>query len=332
MWQRLARRCNAVDILVIGFSILLVLLALLFPARVPMWPAVVATSSAIIAWLLALTTLRARGGSSRGVRILHDWAFAPIIYLIYFETHWVIGPIHLGWLADDGLIAIDRALFGGNPIAWFGRLAHPWLTEIAQVAYTLFYPLVIAVGVELYARRSKAGFYLFDFACAFGFFVSYLGYLLVPAVGPRFTLYDFASIERDLPGVLLTPALREFVNLGGLVPTGVSKGVALGLAHRDVFPSGHTLMTLVSIWWSWHFRLRVRGAVTGVGTILIFATVYLRYHYVIDVLAGAAVAGVCIWLTPAAYRLVTVRLRTRDFDALREGQDPPKGTAGVVGA
>jgi 2-polyprenyl-3-methyl-5-hydroxy-6-metoxy-1,4-benzoquinol methylase/membrane-associated phospholipid phosphatase len=328
-WQGVTRHCYAADILVIGFSILLIGLALVFRARMPMWRAVVGTSSSVIAGLLGLAALHSRW-PSRGVRFLHDWAFAPVAYLIYAETHWVTGPLHLGWLADDGLMAIDRALFGGNPIAWFARLSHPWLTEVAQVAYTLFYPLVVAVGVELYARRPKAQFQLFVFACASGFLTCYLGYLLVPAVGPRFTVYDFASIERDLPGVLFTPALRAFVNVGGLVPTGVSREAALALAHRDVFPSGHTLMTLVAIWWSWRFGLRVRWGITAIGTILVFATIYLRYHYAIDVLAGAAVAAACIALTPAVYRQVAARFRTRDASAL--SALPPMPAAGRLRA
>ena len=282
-------------------------------ARIPRWRAVVATSAAIIAVLAGLAVVHARFGG-RLARFLHSWAFAPLVYVIYAEIHWVIGPIHRGWLADDALIAIDRALFGGNPIDWFGAIAQPWLTEIAQVAYTLFYALVVAVGAELYLRRSEADFQRFSFACACVFLGSYLGYFLVPAVGPRFTLYDFSSIERDLPGLLLTTPLREFVDAGGLVPVGVPQAVALGLAHRDVFPSGHTMMTLVSIWWSWRMRLGVRWPVTVVGALLVFATIYLRYHYVIDVMAGAALAAVAVWLLPAAWKWVVTRLRTRPCD------------------
>ena len=312
-WAVLTSPFRPADLVTIAFLALLVALTLLFSARIPMWRAVVATSTAIVACLTGLAVADARYGW-RPVRFLHDWAFAPLVYVIYAEIHWVVGPIHQGRLADDALIAIDRALFGGNPIDWFGAVSRPWLTEVAQIAYTLFYPLVVAVGAELYLRRSEGDFQRFNFACACVFLGSYIGYLLVPAVGPRFTLYDFSSIERDLPGLLLTTPLREFVNAGGLVPVGVSKSVALGLAHRDVFPSGHTLMTLVPVWWSWRMRLAVRWPVTAVGAVLIFATMYLRYHYVVDVMASAVLAPVAIWLLPSAWDWVVTRLRTRPCD------------------
>ena len=312
-WAVLTRWFYPADLVTIAFSALLIGLAVAGSSRIPMWPAVVATSTAIIAVLTGLAVADARYGW-RAVHFLHSWAFAPVVYVIYAEIHWVVGPIYRGWLADDALIAIDRALFGGNPIAWFGTIARPWLTEIAQVAYTLFYPLLVAVGAELYVRRSEGDFQRFNFACACVFLASYVGYLLVPAVGPRFTLYDFSSIDHDLPGLLLTAPLREFVNVGGLVPLGVSKSVALSLAHRDVFPSGHTLMTLVSVWWSWRMGLSVRWGVTVVGAALVFATMYLRYHYVVDVMAGAALAVVAVWVLPYAWEWVVTRLRTRPCD------------------
>ncbi len=312
-WAILTRPFYPADLVTIGFLALLIALTLICSARIPMWPAVVATSGAIIAILTGLAVADARCGA-RAVRFLHSWAFAPLVYVIYAEIHWMIGPIHRGWIADDALIALDRALFGGNPIDWFSAIARPWLTEIAQVAYTLFYPLVVAVGAELYVRRSEGDFQRFSLACACVFLGSYVGYFLVPAVGPRFTLYDFSSIERDLPGLLLTTPLREFVDAGGMVPAGVPQSEAIGLAHRDVFPSGHTMMTLVSIWWIWRMQLAVRWPVTAVGALLVFATVYLRYHYVIDVLAGAALAAVAVWLLPGAWEWIVTRLSTRPCD------------------
>ena len=116
------------------------------------------------------------------------------------------------------------------------------------------------------------------------------------------------------PWCRLTPALREFVNVGGLIPLGAPASITLGLAQRDVFPSGHTLVTLVGIWWSWRMRLGLRWGITVVGVILIFGTVYLRYHYAVDVLASALLAAAGYWLVPRAYEWIVSRLGTRERD------------------
>jgi membrane-associated phospholipid phosphatase len=148
------------------------------------------------------------------------------------------------------------------------------------------------------------------FTCVYGFFLSYIGYFFLPAVGPRFTLHHFSMIDRDLPGVLLTPYLRWFVNAGGSVPLGVPDEVAIAGTQRDVFPSGHTMMTLVLIYLSAKFRAKSRYFIYVTGVLLIIATVYQRYHYVVDILAGSIFMVLCVRTSPKLYDLTRFRLHT----------------------
>jgi membrane-associated phospholipid phosphatase len=247
-------------------------------------------------------------------RVLHDWSFALYVYAIYVMVLLVAGPAHSGRVVDAWLIAADRWLLGVDPSVWLARVAHPLLTEVLQIAYASFYLLPLAVAVELYAGEREWRFHQWAFVCGCGFFVSYAGYLVLPAVGPRFTLHELDATARELPGLWLTPALRSFVDAGGLVPTGVAADEALRRAPRDAFPSGHTLVTLLSIAWAWRYRLRVRWVVTAAGALLVVATVYLRYHYVVDVLAGAVLAVLCLALAPAAHRWLSGHLGTLDAD------------------
>lgn len=300
MLTRLARRLFAVDVLTVLFSAAVAALSFLSRARMPDWPIVFGVSLAIVMGLPALAVVRARL-RWRLLDFLHDWAFAPLAYVIYLQMHALVVPLRGAWLADPTLIAIDRWLFGIDPSLVLARASSPWLTELLQLAYTSFYALMVTVGAELYLKRDVPRFHFYAFSCALGFFISFLGYVAVPAVGPRFTLFDVATVERQLPGLFLTPGLRAFVDGGGLVPPGLSKAAAMALAPRDVFPSGHTMMTLVAIYWSWRFGLRVRWVVGVVGALLVFATVYLRYHYVIDVLGGGALAVACVAMTPAVH-------------------------------
>jgi membrane-associated phospholipid phosphatase len=170
------------------------------------------------------------------------------------------------------------------------------------------------VAVELYAGEREWRFHQWAFVCGFGFFLSYAGYLAMPAVGPRFTLHALGDAARDLPGLWLTPGLRAFVDAAGMVPAGAAAGDALRLAPRDAFPSGHTLVTVLSMAWAWRYRLRVRWVVTVAGALLVVATVYLGYHYVADVLAGAALAMLCLAFTPALHSWLSAHLGTLDTD------------------
>jgi membrane-associated phospholipid phosphatase len=153
-------------------------------------------------------------------------------------------------------------------------------------------------------------FHYFMFTCVYGFFLSYLGYFFLPAIGPRFTLHEFSSLDTELPGLLLTPYLRWFVNAGGSVPIGVPDEVAIAGAQRDVFPSGHTMMTLVLIYLSAKLEGRARHFIYVIGTLLIMATVYQRYHYVVDLIAGAAFMTVCVLTSSKLYAYIKKHLQT----------------------
>ena len=183
-------------------------------------------------------------------------------------------------------------------------MSTPLLTEILQIAYTLFYVLFILAGLELYRRYNRDSYDFFAFLCAYGFFLSYVGYFILPAAGPRFTLHDHSRMNTELPGLFLTPYLRWFVDWGGSVPMGVPNEVAMAGAQRDIFPSGHTMMTLVLIYYSYRCRLRVRHFVLVTGVLIIVAAVYQRYHYVVDVIAGVLFAAACLVTCGIVYRLI----------------------------
>lgn len=266
--------------------------SLLMHSRIPGWRTLIAANFAASVLVSALAWASERTGG-RVLRCIHDWAAFLLVIFTYKQIYFMIRPIHQGRDYDPILIALDRRLFGLNPTEWLEHFSTPVLTEVLQIAYSLFYAIFLAVGLELY-RKDHARFDRFSFTIVYGFLLSYLGYFFLPAVGPRFTLYDFSRINIELPGLLLTPWLRWFVNIWESIPGDASNIVALARAQRDVFPSGHTMMTLVAIVLAYRYRLRLRAYVLILGLLLIAATVYLRYHYAVDLLAGTALAILCL--------------------------------------
>lgn len=305
----ISRYLHAADVLVIGFATLLSIINIAFASLIPNAGTLIVINSTAIAFVILLAYSRHTTGS-RLLRAVHDWYVVLLVFLSFKELYFMIKPLHSGRDYDDVLIAIDQWLFGVNPTQWLMQYANPYVTEILQIAYTSFYFLFLALGYELYRRHDLDVFHYFMFTCVYGFFLSYLGYFFLPAVGPRFTLHDFSALNDDLPGVLLTPYLRWFVNAGGSVPMDVPNVVAIAGTQRDVFPSGHTMMTLVLIYLSARLKARVRFFMYVIGTLLIMATVYQRYHYVIDLFAGAACMALCVTTSPWLYRAIKERLQT----------------------
>lgn len=305
--QRHLRLFHAADVVIICFGVILTLLSVFFAGRVPGWLVLSILNCLVLTAIWALAHAEAATGS-RVVRIAHDWYVVPVIILYYKEMYYLVGPIRGGRDYDQLLITIDRMLFGRDPTGWLAHLATPALTELLQIGYTSFYLLFVILGWELYTRHSRGKYDFFAFLCAYGFFLSYLGYFLFPAAGPRFALHNHSLLNSELPGLFLTPYLRWFVNWGGSVPMGVPNDVAMANAQRDIFPSGHTMMTLVAIHNSFRCQVRVRYFILVVGILVIAGAVYLRYHYVIDIIAGVVFAAFCLLTSRAVYSLIQKRL------------------------
>jgi membrane-associated phospholipid phosphatase len=102
-----------------------------------------------------------------------------------------------------------------------------------------------------------------------------LGYIIVPAVGPRFS--QISQMPTAIPGLWLAPRFEESF-----------KHVAF---LRDCFPSGHTCQTLVVMWFSLRYlNRRYAAAMLVIGCSIITATLYCRMHYGIDLLAAVPLA------------------------------------------
>ena len=76
----------------------------------------------------------------------------------------------------------------------------------------------------------------------------------------------------------------DTVNAGESIPSGTLN--PMEVVQRDVFPSGHTQMTLIVMYLAVKFRSKNKLFFLIDGSLLIFATVYLRYHYVVDLIGG----------------------------------------------
>jgi membrane-associated phospholipid phosphatase len=279
------------DFVSIVFLFFLTLLNIIFHARVEQWLTLALVNLAVI----ALVGTLAWGAETKKTRLLiglHRWYCYFIILFIFKEIYLMIRPIHPVDY-DQFFIAIDRMMFGVNPTEWMAQFANPILTEILQIAYFSYYILFIILGVELYRRHAIEDFDKAAFLIVYGFYLSYLGYFALPGVGPRFTLHDFTNLGMELPGVLLTDTLRSIINAGESIPR--SHPNPIEVVQRDVFPSGHTQLTIIVMTLGLRYKLNARWFLVTLGSLLIVATVYLRYHYVIDLIAGALLAWFTIW-------------------------------------
>jgi membrane-associated phospholipid phosphatase len=275
-----------VDWLTVLYLATIALIVVVSRSRVADWGLFVLCHSIGIAILLAIMRI---GGQARAPdwRWLRYWYPAALLFPLFDELSYLIHRAHPRDY-DTALALLDRRLFGVDPVAWLQQFARPWLTEGLQLAYTSFYLLPLVLLLALYAAKRFGEFRKAQFGMLLCFYLSYLGYFIVPALGPRFISEGVAQAPR---GLFLSGAIQNALNQ--------LEGAG---RMRDAFPSGHAAVALVVQWYAFRYFRRRGFWLLPLTTALLFSTVYLAYHYVVDVLAGAGLAVLCVVVTECCCR------------------------------
>ncbi len=212
--------------------------------------------------------------------LLYRVGLVGVILASYFQLREVL-PVVSPWADDAQIYAFDRHVFGIEPAVWLDRFVSPTTTEWFAFFYFLYFlilavhvlPMLFLVGdVEIIGR--------FAVGLLLVFLTAHLLYMAVPGWGPYW--YLGADFHHDLRGGFFWRLVRETVDAGG--------------AQKDIFPSLHTGgPTFVAI-----FSFRERKVLpfkytwpvmAFFATQIIIATMFLRWHYLVDVIAGLALAS-----------------------------------------
>jgi membrane-associated phospholipid phosphatase len=224
----------------------------------------------VLAWPILARTSRAQ--------FVLDWLPLPFVVFTYEMLHRVV-PLCWRGTIDPWLADADRALLGDHAAVLLEPIVSRPLTTFFACAYAAYYPLTIGVAVWLYARRTRTAFREYVAGEIGALFIGYLGYLFLPAMGPHAWL-SHSTWTVALDGDFIGPAVRALnSNHGGAFP-------------RDAFPSLHTANAVTILLVTWRHDRRAFAVCFVPCAALAAATVYLRWHYVVDVVAGAALAVV----------------------------------------
>jgi len=116
------------------------------------------------------------------------------------------------------------------------------------------------------------------------FYSGYFLYVIFPAAPPRFVL--IGEFTKTFTGGIITNASDSAIN------------AVLPQTSRCAFPSLHSAVTTVSLVFAFRYLRRLFWILLPFAIGLILATIYLRHHYVIDLLAGFALCIITLWYAP----------------------------------
>lgn len=213
--------------------------------------------------------------------IFRDWFPFLVILLMYYSlwgdaTHLLV-PLD----RDQELIALDQRLFGFQASVAIQRFITPGLTSWMDFAYFYHVLNIPIVACFIYIARPRARFREMMSGLMVVCFFGLLGYLLVPAIGPVYTLRAQYTVPLSQPLAAFNRQV-EFMDFARI--------------RRDVFPSMHVAISFLVWLYAWRNSRRLFWLLSPLVLSLWVSTIYLRYHYLIDCVAGFLLAPLCYYL------------------------------------
>lgn len=255
-------------------------LALLLPVSAEVRAVSVVLNLTVLAgYALLIYAHTLRGRKMLGV--MRDWLPLVLLLLAYREMGWLAPRTHAyslerSWIAVDRLVL--RTWHAHDAIEWLG----PVVPSILEIAYSLVYataPFGLAMLYIYGARKRSEGYLLI---LVLGVLLAYAQFPFWPSEPPR-TVFP----GEDAPSMQTIFRRFNWFLLGGY-------GI-----HTSVFPSAHVSGAFAAAFG----MLRALPEKPWVGRSLLVmavviatATVYGRYHYVVDAVAGFAVSVVALAL------------------------------------
>ena len=273
------------DGITISFCLFFATLALL---NIDKSPYLINLSILYLSFVLFQVFLIAFSHRDKFFRLSRDMLFPLVVVFVIFDSLTVLIPLVNPNYMDLYLAGLDYYIFGLYPTVYFERFMHPLLSDILQLCYSLYYFLPFALGVSLKLKAMDREFERSLSLVLLCFYLSYVGYVGVPALGPRYAM-DYIH-SRDIVDGLISGQLRGLLN-------------SIEGIKRDAFPSGHTGVSLLVVILAWKYSRRLFLPLALITSGIIIATIYFRYHYVIDVIAGVALTVVTITIGKVYYLL-----------------------------
>jgi hypothetical protein len=248
----------------------------------------------VLAYLLALNVAIALSpaGPVRDARsgVLRHGFWAPLLYRValyggvqisYFFFRELLPQVNPRSL-DAELHELGLLLFGAEPAVTLDAIVTVWTTEwFAFFYFGYFFVLATHVLPILFLAKEPRRLGEFTFGLVFLFSVGHTLYMLVPGFGPYRALAG--EFQHVLPEGLWLDIVMESVAEGG--------------ALKDIFPSLHTAAPTFILLYSFRHRgrapYRYTWPIVGFFTVnIIVATMFLRWHWIVDVVAGLTLATV----------------------------------------
>ena len=186
---------------------------------------------------------------------------------------------------DLSLMAWDEYLLGFQPAIYLEQYISPGLTDFMYSSYSAFLIYILVFSMYLYIKKENTVFRETLVSVILTFYIGYIGYVFFPAVGPKFTMSHI--FETSLMGSEITDRLSFLMNYE------ISE-----YTRRDCFPSLHNGIIFLILLFTFKQSKIYALFFLPFAISLFISTLYLRYHYFVDMIAGFVLAAIVFFFGP----------------------------------
>jgi membrane-associated phospholipid phosphatase len=222
-----------------------------------------------------------------GWRVFRDWFPFLLILLMYYSMWGRATLLLFSHDRDAMLLNWDKWLFGIEPTIYLQRIISRPLTAWMQFSYTFHLYVMPIVAMFIYVSRPRSRFREMTCGLVVISFIGAFGYMIVPAIGPMYTLHNLYTTPLSQPLAVFNRQIR-FIDIARV--------------SRDCFPSLHVGISFLIWLYAWRNSKILFAILAPFILSCWLSTVYLRFHYAADCLAGFALAPLCFLLANWLYK------------------------------
>ncbi|MEN8119699.1 MAG: phosphatase PAP2 family protein [Bacteroidota bacterium] len=240
--------------------------------------------SRILALLIIFSLIRlSTKNNNKTISFLRN--LYPLLFTAYFygETGYYNNVFFNN--LDNLFIQLEDSLFGFQPSLWFSfEFNNRLINELMYFSYFSYYLLVIIFPLILYFKQ-RSEFEKYFIIIIFSFYTYYLLFAIFPVVGPQF---HFPAEQLNLTDTSFFGKIVKLIQDAGETPTGA-------------FPSSHVGISWIIFIISLRTNKKYLKLIFALALSICISTVYIKAHYVVDVIGGIISAPLFYFLGHKIY-------------------------------
>jgi membrane-associated phospholipid phosphatase len=255
----------------------------------------------IVVFIFFIIWLQSRYEENKYIDPVRSFYPLALIMYLYGETDYMNN--FLFGYQDLFFSHLEQSIFGCQPSLEFSKIfPQPWINELMHFGYFSYFILIFVVCLVIYNRDKRAANEAI-FIILMSFYAYYFIFIILPVKGPEYYFFKPPHFVSE-NGYFFT-RLLNFTQACGEKPTGA-------------FPSSHVGVAMMLLYISWKNSKKLFFSILPVIIILCIATIYIKAHYVIDIIAGFLSFPLLTWASIKVYRyLLRFNLSFLSMDLVR---------------